>query len=321
MKKSTLRGVVGREFDKVKFMLPPYFKIGEFMAADGQIKDWGIQQLHIEQIWQQTQGEGVRVLVIDTGKPDHADLVPNLMSELCFDATGEGVDDKNGHSTFVSSIICASGQGVSTYGYAPKAKFATAKALDSRGVGDINWTSRCLQFAVDNSDKFDIINMSLGAPIPIGHQRALIKELVTRNKIVFCAAGNAQRSQTRDTINYPAAYPETVAIAAYDSNGNLAPFSSWGKEVDFAFPGVDNIGCGLHQSYARMSGTSFACPAAAGVAALLISKHRKLQDGDCQTPAQITQHFIDSSIDKGIKGSDNKWGHGIIDILKLFQLQ
>lgn len=299
--------------------LPP-FKATPLMLAEGTMVDWGITTMGVDQLWKVTKGEGVRILIIDTGMPEHQDVTCNLIPELCFDATGEGKEDRNGHSTFVSSILCGCAEGNGVSGYAPKAKFFTARALDGKGMGDINWTTKCLQYAVDNSDKFDLINMSLGAPVAVAKQHLLIKELTKRGKIIFCAAGNFQKGRTNDTIAWPAAYPEVIAVAAYDENGYLAPFSSWGKEVDFAFPGVNNIGCWINGGYVEMSGTSFACPAACGLGALVLARYRARGEGvKLSSMQQMKEYFCRFTKDMGAIGPDNKWGNGIIDVAKMFE--
>ena len=88
---------------------------------------------------------------------------------------------------------------------------------------------------------------------------------------VICAAGNGGA----EGVNYPAKHAESFAIAAYDATVQNRNFSAVGPEVDFAFPGVNIVGTYLNNGYATMNGTSFACPACAGVVALMLSKHKK----------------------------------------------
>ena len=56
-----------------------------------------------------------------------------------------------------------------------------------------------------------------------------------------------------------------------------------------------------------MEGTSIACPLAAGVGALLLSKNPAL------TPAQVKNALETTATDKGTAGFDNIYGYGLIN--------
>lgn len=296
----------------------PDVKVIQIFTSLSQSMDWGLQQMGIPEIWKTDQGEGQTCLVIDTGMPNHPDLNENIIKELCVDFTGEGLEDLNGHSTFVCSIIAAKNDENGVVGYAPKAKIITAKVLDSTGSGSGINVEAALLYALEISDKISVVNMSLGSPRPQSSKmQTIIQELVKRGIVVVCAAGNEQNGKTGQTICYPAKYPEVIAVAAYDKNGNIARFSSWGAEVDFSFPGVDNIGCGLDGTYVKMSGTSFASPACAACIMLMKCKHLMKNPAENLTVEQVKEHLSRHSIDKGDKGRDVKWGYGIVNVKEL----
>lgn len=66
---------------------------------------------------------------------------------------------------------------------------------------------------------------------------------------------------------------------------------------------------------------SMATPAAAGVVALLLAKHKKQEKetgkNDCKTVDQIKEHLKKYSIDKGPAGKDKQFGWGIVDVSKM----
>ena len=163
--------------------------------------------------------------------------------------------------------------------------------------------------------KPDIISMSLGSSSAYPPMHKVIKDLYEMNIPVVCAAGNSGQAG----VSYPAAFEECIAIAAYDSAGRIANFSSKGEEVDWACPGVNISSTFLNNSYARLSGTSMACPFMAGIIALMLAKHRKLEKSgiynDCIEVESIRKHLLKYTDDKGAVGKDNSWGYGVIDVI------
>jgi len=301
----------------IKTKLPP-FKVKKVVAPFSEVKGWGITQLNIPSTWEYTQGEGVTVLVIDTGFPDHIDLENNVdkNQSRSFISYEQDILDYQGHGSHCAGIIAAERNGIGMVGVAPKAKIITAKALDKNGSGDLSALEKALEYAV--AIKPDIVSMSLGAPVGSKSIHKLIKDLYNMNIPVVCAAGNSGKA---DDVNYPAKYPETIAVTAFDRNGRPARFNSRGPQVDFSAPGVDIYSTWINNTYSSISGTSMACPFLAGIIALMLSKHKineaKGLDNDCITVPQIKQHLIKYTNDKGVIGKDDNWGYGVVDVPKL----
>lgn len=86
--------------------------------------------------------------------------------------------------------------------------------------------------------------------------------------VFICAAGNDNID-----IGIPANYPPSIAVGAYNAQGQKAAFSNYGDWVDICAPGqfIYNTSCGTYKTYDYMSGTSMACPMVSGVAALILS--------------------------------------------------
>src|SRR5205085_11736208 len=110
---------------------------------------------------------------------------------------------------------------------------------------------------------------------------------------------------------YPAAYPGVVAVSATDWDGNVASFSNWGPWVDLAAPGIAITStypaAGPRANYATGSGTSFAAPFVAGVAALLRSANPGWSADDTANRLRSTAR------DAGPRGIDDAYGYGFLD--------
>ena len=232
---------------KDNFTLPPH-KYISIVSTLSQAQGWGIKQTNIPDTWTVTKGEGQTALVIDTGWSDHIDLGDNCIKGI---STISGVDniDDEGHSTHVIGTICAQDNTIGMVGVAPMAKVIAVKALNDDGQGSYDQIAAALEYA--STVKPSVVSMSLGAPSPDDRMYKAIKALYDMNIPVVCAAGN----EGLGGVGYPAKYSETISVAAYDKNGNIADFSSKGDKIEFSGPGVDVYSTYLNNSYANMSGT------------------------------------------------------------------
>jgi subtilisin family serine protease len=309
--------------------LPP-FTVTRVASTLSQSMGWQITNTRVPNTWNITKGENIRICIIDTGCPitkknGMFHLHPDLVGSVDVDNSksfvpDEGIEDLNGHSTHCCGIIAAQNNSIGMVGVAPKATIITYKALNKDGMGGMNQISDALECALKN--KFDIISMSLGCPIGDDRMHDLVKKLFTLNVVLVGAAGN---DGVDAPVNYPAAYPEYIAVGAYDKTDSLADFSCTGPELTIAAPGVDIYSTYLNDSYAVLSGTSMATPFMAGTIALLKSKHQKqlelTGEDDCVTVDQVKEHIKKYATDKGIIGRDTYWGYGIIDVDKLINAQ
>lgn len=220
-------------------------------------------------------GEGIRIAVLDTGiDEDHPDLKDNIID--CRDAQYASLrrrcKDGHGHGTHVSGTVAANGK---IKGVSPEAKLMAIKVCSDRGWCYGDDVARGIQYAADNGAS--VINISLGGSSISQDEKEAIDYAVQKGVLVVAAAGN--NGPDYNTINYPAAYFRVMAVAAIDSNNQVANFSSRGindgdytveeREVEVAAPGVSvestyNNGC-----YAFGSGTSMATPHVSGLAAKL----------------------------------------------------
>lgn len=281
-------------------------QIAEARAARERI-NWGHYLLGIPDTWTQSQGQGIKVAVLDTGvDTDHPDLVNAIADTQDF--TGDGIEDMNGHGTHCAGIIGARINGVGFVGVAPKCELLIAKVLANNGSGSYNWISSGIDWAVQNGA--DIISMSLGGPSTEPTLHRAIHLALAEGLTIICAAGN-EGAFGVNTIGYPGRYGSVITIAAHDPQGNPAGFSSRGGEIDFMAPGTDIWSTYKEGGFAELSGTSMATPFVAGMAALILSKHRQNQGSTpIETNEDLRDHFLYMSSHRG--WHDNASGYGPI---------
>ena len=73
--------------------------------------NWASSILGIPDVWQLTQGEGIKVAILDTGIDlDHPDLASAIVETEDF--TGDGIEDASGHGTHCAGIVGARLNGI-----------------------------------------------------------------------------------------------------------------------------------------------------------------------------------------------------------------
>jgi subtilisin len=283
--------------------------------------EYGVDNIDAEVVWGGAEnatnvipgqgGAGINVAVIDTGIDcGHPDLSPNCLYGFNALSKGKNPFDDYGHGTHVAGIIAARDNGFGVIGVAPEATLYAVKVLDANGSGA--WSSVASGIVWATQNNMDVINMSLGGS---GFSQALadaVKAASDAGILVVSAAGN---SGCCDKVLYPAKLPESMAIAAVDTNDQRAWFSSTGPELDVAAPGdsirstVPTGNCYLcdRSGYETLNGTSMATPHVSGTGALLMA--RGFTNLEAWTAINATAK------DLGDPGFDTLFGHGRVDAL------
>jgi subtilisin family serine protease len=295
--------------------LLPYIRedIHGLSPTAAQFYGWEIKKFNIENQWKISQGEGVKIAVIDTGCDlDHPDLKNNLLQGKNFVEPRKDPWDLNGHGSHTAGTIAAENNQMGMVGVAPKAKIIPVKALGDDGQGNVMNIVNAIIWSADNNA--DFISMSLGSPGVCRDLENAIKYAASKGCIIYCAAGNSGENVD---IMYPAKYDHTIAIGAIDKNLCRTSFTCSGETLDFLAPGHDILSCVPGGRYALMSGTSMSTPFAVGCAALLLSyarnnleEHIELKTTEDYTKIfrQKSQHLKDTKF-SGIKKYE---GYGIL---------
>jgi thermitase len=255
---------------------------------------------------------GVTVGIVDTGiDQTHPDLAGRtvgcagvtLVSSTV--STANGCTDDNDHGSHVSGTIAAiANNGIGVAGVAFDARLSHCKALfGPLGQGSTAGVANCITYLSTHGAK--IISMSLG-----GGNSTTLRNAVTaagnRGTLLIAAAGNDGDA----TLEYPAAYPEVVSVAANDRTGARASFSNANSDVEVSAPGVAILSTVRGGGYASFSGTSMATPHAAGVAAEIWSHNPTF------TAAQVRSRLDTAVDDLGPAGRDASFGFGRVNLQK-----
>jgi thermitase len=246
--------------------------------------------------WDQTQGSGVTVAVVDSGiNADHVDLTGQITGNQA-EITGlPNVDDDhngkiddyrgwdfvsndnlpqdgNGHGTHVSGTIAAVGaNGMGVVGVAPEGKVMPLRALGDNGSGWMSDVAAAFDYA--GKEGVRIVNASIGGPNSVAVESAIAAHPDT---LYVVAAGNNAANADTSSGAFPCALKEAnvLCVGATDNKDQIAYFSNYGATaVDLFAPGV-----GIYSTYndsptgyVFMDGTSMASPHVAGAAALALS--------------------------------------------------
>jgi subtilisin family serine protease len=270
--------------------------------------------------WDVTLGDAsIQVAVIDTGvQLNHPDLNALPGTDTTSDASTDGspVNSCDNHGTWVAGCVSAViNNGIGITGIAPNCVVRAVRPFisitpfcDNSWTSAASWTVNALNWAElngvrvsNNSNFYGFTSLAI---------EAKYDETRTNGMVHFASSGNDGYL----SINYPASHVTVNAVGAVNRNGNLAGFSDSGVGQAFSGPGVairstDRTGFlgGSPGNYTTVSGTSFASPYAAGVAALVLSVDAGLGAADVETI------LADTALDLGAAGYDTTFGWGLVN--------
>jgi subtilisin family serine protease len=290
--------------------------------------------VHAEAAWDHTRGAGVRVAVIDNGfDANHEDLAAGLDRESgyfgrdgTFQAGVQGMPDGD-HGTFCAGMVGArADNGRGGCGAAPECALVLIACLPDQ-VGAQTTIARAVAYAAQHALEIptaapgagvDIIACSLG---PNGAEWEL--QTVLRLALEFAASnGRGGRgcpifwavSNGRNVdiaLDEVVSHPDVIAVGRstrYDTEHDCAR----GPKLEYLAPGVDVYSTYSGNRYGTGTGTSYAAPCAAGVAALVLAANPALaRDGLRAALVGTCDRIGDLPYDANGRNDDH--GHGRIN--------
>jgi len=277
----------------------------------GYGQQWHLPKIEAPTAWNHNVGGGnIIVAITDTGvRLDHQDLAARLVSgansasgTAIPQASGGQVNDINGHGTHCAGIAGAIGNnGIGVSGVAWNVRIMPIRVTNSSGgSSSISALTAGARWAADNGARVVSTSYSGYSNSAVQTTGNYIKN--TRNGIYLWAAGNSNANINTDHVDV------TVVGSTNQSDGKSS-FSNYGPGTDVYAPGSDILSTynSSATSYATMSGTSMACPGAAGLSALIMGTNPSL------TGAQVETILYETCNDLGTPGNDSYWGWGRVN--------
>jgi subtilisin family serine protease len=290
--KSSLAGIEAST-DTVNFAKQTMLKIMESIEGDVTVKDF-LKELHtyLDQLKEGVDHFKVAVEFGYNTDFNSRTIVgddPNNLTEK-----GYGNNDVEGpdarHGTHVAGIIAADRDNtVGIKGIADNVRIMSVRAVPNGDERDKD-VANAIIYAADNGAQ--IINMSFGKGFSPQKQVVdkAVKYAESKGVLLIHAAGN-----DGDDLDKKENFPNRTFIgggqaktwleigaSSYGADEEfVGSFSNYGKKsVDLFAPGVQIYSTTPDNKYENLQGTSMACPATSGVAAILMSYFPDLKASD-----------------------------------------
>lgn len=276
------------------------------------------EDINAEGVWKLTRGrKEVKIAVIDTGVDyTHKDLAANMWVNEAEKNGQPGVDDDgngyvddihgydfankdgdptdgHGHGTHCAGNIGALHNRSGIRGVMNNVKIVAIKFLSDSGRGETEDAIASVDYAIKAG--VNLMSNSWGGG---EFSQALKDSIQAANDagIVFVAAAGNSRADNDAKATYPANYEvdNVITVGAHEGAGKRSSFSNYGKKTVHVFaPGSNILSTVPGDRYSKMSGTSMACPLAAGAIGLLMSEYPNL------TPLEVRERVVATAVRNG----------------------
>lgn len=310
---------------------------------------YALSQVSAFAAWEYQIGDSNRVTIavgdtgIDATHPDLSAKFVNTTSQFCDPGASKvlGTDntacvaqapsDACGHGTEVAGVAAAStDNGLSVAGMSWGAQLVSLKLFrdadcaagcnaaacgtDDQAIVDALTTAQALHNTAGHGKV--VVNLSIGGNSACaGIVQTAVTNAIAAGVVIVAAAGNSTSGCSGTSVNSPANCNGVIPAAATTSSNQIASYSCPGPELGtggVAAPGDAVLTTAKGGGTAAPSGTSFASPMVAGLAALVYAQKPLF------TPAQI-QNAIRGGAES-IGASSSSQGAGRINAFRTLRL-
>jgi hypothetical protein len=296
-------------------------------------QEWWLSSLGVTSAWSASQGAGVTVAVLSDGvDASQADLAGAVTTSAAIVGAPVAFGQYAGEQgTPIASLIAGrghgSGSGAGIIGVAPEARILSVPVTlppDDPQLGQTS-VAAAIPAAIAAGIRYAVSHGATVIDLPIdpgqagsngiagmsaaaggsAAEQAAISYAAAHNVVLIAPAGDDETAG--DAPNYPAAYPGVIAVGAFDSAFDKAPWSSRQSYVTLTAAGVGVIAADNAGSYQAMNSTSAASAIVAGVVALIRSRYPSL------TAADIRKALITTTLYRRPDGLAIGSGYGAVD--------
>ncbi|MDP5957787.1 MAG: S8/S53 family peptidase [Candidatus Marinimicrobia bacterium] len=284
-------------------------------------------------------GQGVRVLILDTGFNTERSVFDSLtiIDEWDFinddgNTANENndVSNQHNHGTLVFSTLAGYDPG-NLIGPAFDSEFLLAKTEDVPNESQVEEDNYVAALEWGEQLGADVMSSSLGyldwysycdMDGNTGVTTIAVDIAISLGMLCVTSAGNWGTAEPPpnpcDTLYYyisaPADADSVISVGAVNSEGEIASFSSHGPTYDGRIKpevcarGVSTWGVNANSdSYRTASGTSLSAPLVSGAAAVILSAHPDW------TPMEVREAMMMTA--DNANSPDNDYGYGLIDVM------
>ena len=264
--------------------------------------EWNARMIRAGKVKKGTgKRNGIKIAVLDSGVDYGNDI--ELAGSVTLVPDEEEMNplfmDGSGHGNSIAGLIAAVDNGEGITGINPNAQIYSIRVLDNQNRAPVSRVVEGIYMAIDLN--VQIINMSFGISEYSAALEQAVKDAEEAGILMIASAGNTGETG----VQYPAAFEEVMAVGSVDKNGDAAPDSAEGEEMEIVAPGELVRSTGEFGDERVSSGTSIAAPQVAAAASMIWEK-------DPYATPDFVRRLLNESANR--YGEPEKYGNGLLDI-------